>query len=239
MPDVRRKPTKVAARARQTRRAEAPAAVIEGAPVQQAVPDYPLAETVLATTPAQLKALSDPIRRQIIDLVMERAATTTELALALDRPKGTVDHHLKVLERAGVVRVVRTRKVRALTESYWGRTARTIKYDLPPGTSEPASVTFFTEALDEQARVAARRLAAGGDHTDAGADESCGAEYTTLRHARIPLERARELAQRLDDLAIEFTTTERGGDTVFGLLLCLYETDRAVLPPPHADEVTP
>ena len=44
--------------------------------------------------------------------------------MALDTPKGTVGHHLKVLEKAGLVRVVRTRKVRALTEKYYGRVAR-------------------------------------------------------------------------------------------------------------------
>jgi len=42
----------------------------------------------------------------------------------MDMPKGTVGHHLKVLERAGLVRVVRTRQVRALTEKYYGRVAR-------------------------------------------------------------------------------------------------------------------
>ena len=31
---------------------------------------------------------------------------------------------MKVLEKAGLIRVVRTRKVRALTERYYGRTAR-------------------------------------------------------------------------------------------------------------------
>jgi hypothetical protein len=35
-----------------------------------------------------------------------------------------VGHHLKVLESAGLIRVVRTRKVRALTEKYYGRVAR-------------------------------------------------------------------------------------------------------------------
>jgi hypothetical protein len=39
-------------------------------------------------------------------------------------PKGTAGHHLKVLERAGLIRVVRTRQVRALTEKYYGRVAR-------------------------------------------------------------------------------------------------------------------
>jgi len=74
--------------------------------------------------PNQLRALADPLRARIATLLRERAASTTELAVALETPKGTVGHHLKVLERAGLVRVVRTRKVRALTEKYYGRVAR-------------------------------------------------------------------------------------------------------------------
>jgi predicted ArsR family transcriptional regulator len=48
----------------------------------------------------------------------------TELADELGLPKGTVGHHVKVLEDAGLVRVVRTRRVRAVTEKSYGRTAR-------------------------------------------------------------------------------------------------------------------
>lgn len=50
--------------------------------------------------------------------------TTTQLAEQVGLAKGTVSHHLKVLETAGLVKVVRTRKVRALTESFYGRSAR-------------------------------------------------------------------------------------------------------------------
>lgn len=57
-------------------------------------------------------------------LLRERAQSTTELAQEVGLAKGTVSHHLKVLEAAGLVRVVRTRKVRALTESIYGRVAR-------------------------------------------------------------------------------------------------------------------
>ena len=74
--------------------------------------------------PRQLRALGDVLRARIVGLLRERSASTTELATALETPKGTVAHHLKVLETAGLVRVVRTRKVRALTEKYYGRVAR-------------------------------------------------------------------------------------------------------------------
>jgi hypothetical protein len=48
-----------------------------------------------------------------------------ELAAAVQRPKSTVAHHVNVLVEAGMLRVVRTRRVRAIDERYYGRTART------------------------------------------------------------------------------------------------------------------
>ena len=38
-------------------------------------------------------------------------------------PKSTVAHHVNVLAEAGMLRVVRTRRVRAIDERYYGRTA--------------------------------------------------------------------------------------------------------------------
>ena len=62
--------------------------------------------------------------RRILGLLHERAATVTELAAAVKRPKSTVAHHVKVLADAGILRVVRTRRVRAIDERYYGRAAR-------------------------------------------------------------------------------------------------------------------
>jgi DNA-binding transcriptional ArsR family regulator len=67
-----------------------------------------------------LAALSDETRVRILAITRERPSSITELAFELGRPKGTVGYHLKMLERAGLVRVVRTRRVRAVTEKYYG-----------------------------------------------------------------------------------------------------------------------
>lgn len=67
-----------------------------------------------------LAALADELRVRMLAIMGERPASITELAALLGRPKGTVGYHLKVLERAGLVRVVRTRRVRAVTEKYYG-----------------------------------------------------------------------------------------------------------------------
>ena len=95
--------------------------------IQEAAPatgrDYEAEDVLVVDKPEQLRALADDLRATIIALLRARARSTQELAEELEIPKGTVGHHLKVLERAALIRVVRTRKVRALTEKYYGRVA--------------------------------------------------------------------------------------------------------------------
>ena len=184
------------------------------------VPDYPLAETLEVTTHAQMKAVAEATRTAIVALLLERAATTTELAHALDKPKGTVDHHLKVLADAGLVHVVRTRKVRAMTERYWGRTARTFMFSASSG-DVPTALWFVRDALAEMERTLHLWEASKGADT-----------FSTLRHARIPAARASEFAERLNELALEFAGAERGGDMAYGLLLALFPSDLPTLARP-------
>src|SRR6266536_4489560 len=92
--------------------------------INSSIPDYELPERIVVTAPEQLRAMADPLRATILDLLLERAATVAELAAAVRRPKSTVAHHVNVLLKAGMLRVVRTRRVRAIDERYYGRTAR-------------------------------------------------------------------------------------------------------------------
>ena len=86
-------------------------------------PDYELDERRVVTSPDEIKAMFDPLRGTLLDLVLERAATVAELAQAVGRPKSTVAHHVNVLVDAGLLKVVRTRRVRAIDERFYGRTA--------------------------------------------------------------------------------------------------------------------
>ena len=95
-------------------------------PVNKQIPDYDLDERVVVTAPEQLRALADPLRTTLLELLLERAATVTEMAQAVDRPKSTVAYHVNLLVDAGLLRVVRTRRVRAIEERYYGRVARTL-----------------------------------------------------------------------------------------------------------------
>jgi len=58
---------------------------------------------------------------------------------------------------------------------------------------------------------------------------------TTLRHARIPRERAAEFWERVEKLTREFTQLPREGDTVYGFVAGLYPTDHPTLPESERD----
>ena len=65
------------------------------------IPDYDLEEMIVVTAPGQLRALADPLRGTLLDLLLERAATVTEMAVAVDRPKSTVAYHVNLLVDPG------------------------------------------------------------------------------------------------------------------------------------------
>jgi DNA-binding transcriptional ArsR family regulator len=112
--------------------------------------DYEAADTLLVKDEAQLRAMADPFRAQLIQLLRDRARSTQEIAEELTLPKGTVGHHLKVLEAAGLIHVVRTRKVRALTEKFYGRTARLFLYEAEdPADGRAISAVTLRQAANE------------------------------------------------------------------------------------------
>jgi DNA-binding transcriptional ArsR family regulator len=190
-------------------------------------PDYDLADVVAADTPAQLKALGHPLRSLLVDLVLERAMTVTELAELVGKPRGTVAHHVDVLVAAGMLQVVRTRRVRALEERYYGRTGRTIMFPDPVGRAD--DLPFVADARRE---------------IDLDAPEGTPGGFT-YRHARIPAERAAEFTERVMELALEFAQLPRGGDREYGFLVGVFPTNRlpsrggSPEPEPDAAAATP
>ena len=51
-------------------------------------------------TPEQAALFNDATRNDLMTLLAQRPATNKQLSEALGRPKGTIGHHLKVLEEA-------------------------------------------------------------------------------------------------------------------------------------------
>jgi DNA-binding transcriptional ArsR family regulator len=171
-------------------------------------PDYELDDTMELTSAAQVRAIGHQLRTTILGLLHERAATVTEVAAAVRRPKGTVAYHMDVLHDAGLIRVVRTRRVRAIEERYFGRTARMFYAGVGDSDSAPVLPLDFNDfavaAKESQAAYQDHRL------------------WSFIRHARIPPERAAEFWARAMELVQEFDRLPRSGSVAHGFVVGIY-----------------
>ena len=184
------------------------------------VPDYELEDRVELTSAAQVRAIGHTLRTTILGLLHERAASVTELAAAVGRPKSTVAHHVGVLERAGLVHVVRTRRVRAIEERYYGRTARMFFIGFGRSADDRRIPLDFNDlevaARESQASYAGREL------------------RSFIRHARIPPERAAEFWTGAMSLVEEFDKLPRSGRITYGFVTAVYPIpDYPALPEPE------
>jgi DNA-binding transcriptional ArsR family regulator len=172
---------------------------------------YDLDETIHADTPVRLKAAGNRLRALILDLVLERAMTVTELAERVRKPRGTVAHHVDVLVDAGLLKVTGTRRVRAIEERFYGRTAHTIVF---PDSASDGDLPFVADAR-AQADLSNWPKDVGG---------------FSFRHARIPEDSVKEFTERVMALASEFVRLPRGGSREFAFLAGVFPTTRPVAP---------
>ncbi len=94
------------------------------------------ADLVRVETDQQLHAIGNLTRHHILRALRDEPATVTRIAARLGIAKGSSNYHVKVLAKAGLIRVVDTRKVRGVTELYYGMAGKGI--ELPErGSGEP------------------------------------------------------------------------------------------------------
>lgn len=182
-------------------------------------PDYELPDLRIVSSPAELKTLFHPLRGQLLDLLSERAATVAELAEAVGRPKSTVAYHVEVLAGAGLARVVRTRRVRAVEERFYGRTAKVFYV----GTIRPQDLRLIPNHLTAAAAASAPAHA----HDDLRAFR---------RHARISHDRVVAFWDRVMDLTREFSALPREGEQVYEFVVGLFPTEAPSLPARDASD---
>lgn len=186
------------------------------------LPDYELEDLRIITSTPELKAVFHPLRDQLLDLVLERAATVTELAEAVSRPKSSVAYHVNVLVDTGLLKVVRTRRVRAIEERFYGRSARIFYV----GQIRPEQLSAIPNIL-----------------VDAAAESVPAHEADELRaivrQARLSRERAAQFWDRLFALTREFSALPRSGEETFRFVAGLYPTDYPTLPETRTDADEP
>lgn len=148
------------------------------------VPVDDLPETFHVTNDEQLRAVSNLTRHRIMAVLRFEPATITHIAERLGLAKGSSSYHVRLLERAGLIKVVRTRKVRGVTERYYAMAARSIV--LPhPGEGAPDVLMRHAVADLEAAPLEQER-------------------HVRMAHLRLTEEQFAELGARLQALADEY-----------------------------------
>jgi DNA-binding transcriptional ArsR family regulator len=163
----------------------------------------------------QLQALGDQTRWRILGRLIEGPASIQELARALGAAKGTIGHHVRVLDRAGLIRVAERHRVRGVVEKRYVRTAR--QFRLPERETALGAEHPEVGLLPLRQAIAEARAAGGPD------DPS----MSLVMRARMPVERARRFAQMLEVLAAEFASGAPESGETFAIVAGIYVPDWA------------
>jgi DNA-binding transcriptional ArsR family regulator len=194
----------------------------EGVPVEMP----PLPAVLRVTSEQQFKALGDPIRGRILQMVHFRPSTAKQIATALGASPGAIGHHLRVLEDAGFVQVVARRLINNLTiAKYYARTAATFVFDFRRELTgdTPTELVLLDQARDEL--LAALPLVHEGALLDAW-----------FPHRQLSPGRMRLYLERIVQLVSDFLSEAPDPDGhVYSLFITTYRSPLYVQPPHTSD----
>lgn len=181
----------------------------EGVPVT--MPDLPL--RLMLSTEQQFKAISDMARSRILGVIQYQPLTAKQIAQRLRATPGAVGHHLRVLEEAGLVKLVARRITHGIVASYYTRAARIFDYDLP------MDVRGFEENLDIASKAHAELVDSAMSYENDPVRGDC------FPHVRLSLERAMQYQTRfftLIDELIEEVPDPNG--EVYGVFFGMFKS---------------
>jgi DNA-binding transcriptional ArsR family regulator len=166
--------------------------------------------------PDQLHALADPMRWRILGRLLEGPASIQELARALAAAKGTIGHHVRVLDAAGLIRIVEKQRVRGVIEKRYARVAR--QFRLPDAGGDESLALggdpSYAHLPLRQALSEARPEQGKGDPS-----------MSIVVRARMPADRARRFGALINALAAEFSDGAPESGETFGFVGGIYVPD--------------
>ena len=117
------------------------------------------------STLEELRATAHPIRLRLLSLLTGAAMSAAEAGRELGFSQATASYHLRVLERAGLVRVVEVVRLRGGEAKRYRHEASAEPFLLPPAQPTSAALreeqAVYYDALIEELHRRARQRAAG------------------------------------------------------------------------------
>jgi DNA-binding transcriptional ArsR family regulator len=178
------------------------------------------------STLKQVKALTDPLRLRVLEVFIRQQVTTKQAATLLGETATKLYHHVQILEDAGLIRLVETRKNRGTVEKYYRAVAEDFVVDrhLLELTRGPTRATkeyesLFLSALEATLSDARKSVAAGlikpiqeGRNALVYRRRFCGSEAAI-----------KELMARVQGWIAECQAAEEGqGEVQYGLTIAFY-----------------
>jgi DNA-binding transcriptional ArsR family regulator len=174
-------------------------------------------ETFMIQDLETLRLLADPLRTQIIEILVQEPLTVRQVADRLGLTPGKLYYHVNLLEKHGLLVVVETRMVSNMLEKVY----RSVSDDFDV---EPSLLSFTTD----QGKESLRSIFAGTlDATREDLARSLEARAFNLEHrgaqqqprkvilnrdiARLTEEQAEKFADRLEQLIKEFGSQDQAG----------------------------
>jgi DNA-binding transcriptional ArsR family regulator len=118
----------------------------------------------------ELRALAHPLRLRMLSLLTGESLSAAEVARALDVTQANASYHLRLLERAGLVRVVEEVRIRGGVARRYRHESSAEPFDLdaPQPHVDPAARAAYLEVLAAAMRDrAAERVDGPAVNTDA------------------------------------------------------------------------
>lgn len=166
-----------------------------------------------------LRALTDPLRKEIIRELQHEPRTASQLAAALGEKATKLNYHVTELERNGLIELVETRMKGNLQEKYYRAAAEMYRVDPRLFAEGPEGQDAFYEhvsGLLDRSALDVREAIRSGRITP---DES-GRALTSLLHLRLTPARADEFRARLEALVSEYRDPS-GEEVPVGAMLTL------------------
>jgi DNA-binding transcriptional ArsR family regulator len=187
-----------------------------------------LPETFWIEDLASLRALADPTRLQIIELLLE-PLSVKEIAEEMAVPRTRLYHHIKTLEQNGLIRVVGERKARALNERVYVAAAKEFRPGpgiLEEATGDEMGEALLTTVLDTTRADFIRAVRAGIVRLDEMSERQLLAVGRCL--VRLPAAKAEKFAREVEDLVKRMNEedTQADEDPVFAFAFVFYPTKR-------------
>lgn len=182
------------------------------------------------TTLETLKVFSDPLRQQIIEVLLEGSRTVKQIAAELDLAPTKLYYHVNLLEEHGLIRVTDTRIVSGIIEKQYQSAAHAFEINrtlLTPGQhSGDDAIDAAIDAMIEPIRGDIHKAFKQGaiDMSDSSAPH----QKMRMWRGTSPLspEQAAEFYRRLEALVSEFDafreSNASGDDSQWGLMIGIY-----------------